>query len=553
MSIYLSVSSARVGSPESHFVGAQNYTRLFADPVLWQTVRNSFVFTLGSEAIRLVIGLPLAFALNRSFKGKRIVQGIILIPFVIPIALSSLAWKWMFDSLYSVINWMLMRAHIIEYPWQWLCEPGLAMWSGIIMNVWRGFPFSAVILLAGLTAVPQEVIEAAKIDGAGPLRRFHYVVVHIVRPILLVGLLYSVVFSFTDFSAVWLLTQGGPYNTTHVFGTYAYNIGINAGDLGMGAAITLFIFPFLALIVILMLRFWRKAGGHGRPTLLATAQARLRPLPPALPVPVRGALPVLLDGHHRLQARPGSLQPGDRAVLVQGAAHPRARQAPARGHPVPALAKEQPDARRPRAVHHPPPRAARRLRGDPDEVPRGPAAVHRHVSLLPDPVHPAVHPAVAGGARSRVHRLGVGAGHRLSLLHPAVLHLALDGLRADGAEGDRGERTDRRMHALPGLPHDYRPGHRARHHHRRHLRVHAHLPGVHLRADLHLELGEQDDLLRGHQRSHPRRRLLLGLAHGGSADRGDPGGRRVRVQPRPFHSRPHRRCPEVIRELSPGG
>ena len=104
------------------------------------------------------------------------------------------------------------------------------------MNVWRGFPFSAVILLAGLTAVPQEVIEAAKIDGAGPLRRFHYVVVPIVRPILLVGLLYSVVFSFTDFSAVWLLTQGGPYNTTHVFGTYAYNIGINAGDLGMGWA-----------------------------------------------------------------------------------------------------------------------------------------------------------------------------------------------------------------------------------------------------------------------------------------------------------------------------
>ena len=258
MSIYLSLSSARVGSPDSHFVGLLNYTRLFQDPVFWQTVRNSFVFTIGSELIRLLIGLPLAFALNRSFKGKRIVQGIILIPFVIPIALSSLAWKWMFDSLYSVINWMLMHAHIIDYPWQWLGEPGLAMWSVIIMNVWRGFPFSAVILLAGLTAVPQEVIEAAKIDGAGPLRRFHYVVVPIVRPILLVGLLYSVVFSFTDFSAVWLLTQGGPYNTTHVFGTYAYNIGINAGDLGMGAAITLFIFPFLALIVIFMLRFLRR-------------------------------------------------------------------------------------------------------------------------------------------------------------------------------------------------------------------------------------------------------------------------------------------------------
>jgi multiple sugar transport system permease protein len=258
MSIFLSLSSARVGSPEWHYIGFTNFQRIFADPTFWQTVRNSFIFTFGSEAIRLVIGLPLAFALNRSFKGKRLVQGVILIPFVIPIALSSLAWKWMFDSLYSVINWMLMTLHIIDYPWQWLGEPGLAMWSVIILNVWRGFPFSAVILLAGLTAVPVEVIEAAKIDGAGPLRRFVYVVAPIVRPILAVGLLYSIVFSFTDFSAVWLLTQGGPYNTTHVFGTYAYNIGINAGDLGMGAAITLFIFPFLALIVIFMLRFLRR-------------------------------------------------------------------------------------------------------------------------------------------------------------------------------------------------------------------------------------------------------------------------------------------------------
>jgi multiple sugar transport system permease protein len=258
MSIYLSLSSARVGSPDWQFVGFTNFQRLFEDPVFWQTVRNSFIFTFGSEAIRLAIGLPLAFALNRSFKGKRLVQGVILIPFVIPIALSSLAWKWMFDSLYSVINWMLMTLHIIDYPWQWLGEPGLAMWSVIILNVWRGFPFSAVVLLAGLTAVPVEVIEAAKIDGAGPLRRFVYVVAPIVRPILFVGLLYSVVFSFTDFSAVWLLTQGGPYNTTHVFGTYAYNVGINAGDIGQGAAITLFMFPLLAVFVIVMLRILRR-------------------------------------------------------------------------------------------------------------------------------------------------------------------------------------------------------------------------------------------------------------------------------------------------------
>src|SRR5215510_710302 len=132
------------------------------------------------------------------------------------------------------------------------------MWSVILLNVWRGFPFSAVILLTALTAVPQEVIEAAKIDGAGPLRRFLYVVAPIIRPILFIGLLYSIVFSFTDFSAVWLLTQGGPYNSTHVFGTYAYNVGINAGDLGMGAAVTLFIFPLLAVMVVVLLRLLRR-------------------------------------------------------------------------------------------------------------------------------------------------------------------------------------------------------------------------------------------------------------------------------------------------------
>lgn len=258
MSIYLSFSNAAVGSGTWQFVGFRNYVRLFSDDVFWQTVRNSFIFTFGSEAIKSILGLGMAFALNRSFRGKRIAQGLLLIPFVIPIALTALAWRWMFDSLYSVVNWLLMTAGIISYPWQWLGEPGLAMWSVIIVNVWRGMPFSAVILLAGLTAVPQEIVEAAKIDGAGPLRRFHYVIVPIIRPVLLVGMLYSVVVSFTDFSTVFLMTSGGPYNSTQVFGTYAYLTGINGGDLAGGAAITLFMFPILAVTCVLLLRFLRR-------------------------------------------------------------------------------------------------------------------------------------------------------------------------------------------------------------------------------------------------------------------------------------------------------
>lgn len=258
MSIFLSVSDATVGKSTWHWVGFRNYARLMSDPIFWQTLRNTSVFTFGSEAIKIVLGLGMAFALNRTFRGKRVAQGLLLIPFVIPIALTALAWRWMFDSLYSVVNWMLMQAGLISYPWQWLGEPELAMWSVIIVNVWRGLPFSAVVLLAGLTAVPQDVIEAAKLDGAGPLRRFHYVIVPLIRPVLFVGLLYSIVLSITDFSTVFLMTSGGPYNSTQVVGTYAYLTGINGGDLAGGAAITLFIFPLLAVTTIALLTFLRR-------------------------------------------------------------------------------------------------------------------------------------------------------------------------------------------------------------------------------------------------------------------------------------------------------
>jgi multiple sugar transport system permease protein len=259
MSIYLSLSSARVASPEYHFTGLQNYTRLFADPVFWQTVQNSFVFTFGSEIIRLVIGLPLAFALNRPFKGKRLVQGLILIPFVIPIALSSLAWKWMFDSLYSVINWMLITAGIIEYPWQWLGEPGLAMWSVIILNVWRGFPFSAIILLAGLTAVPVEVIEAAKIDGAGPLRFFRHILLPLSRTN--VAALFVILFLYGWNQYLWplLITTSSGMNTIVIGITKMIGTGDAQTDwnLIMSTAMLAMLPP---VAVILLMQRWFVKG-----------------------------------------------------------------------------------------------------------------------------------------------------------------------------------------------------------------------------------------------------------------------------------------------------
>jgi multiple sugar transport system permease protein len=260
MSIYLSVSSARVGSPDSHFVGTLNYTRLFADPVFWQTVRNSFVFTFGSELLRLAIGLPLAFALNRPFKGKRLVQGIILIPFVIPIALSSLAWKWMFDSLYSVINWTLVAAGLIgaaNRP-QWLGQEDLAMIAVAVVHAWRLFPFGVVIFLAGFTSVPQDVLDAATIDGAGFWRRNYQIILPIIAPIIMIAVIFGTVFTFTDLSVVYLLTKGGPINSTQVLGSLAFQVGILSGDVAHGAAICLFLFPFLLVAVILLLRSLRR-------------------------------------------------------------------------------------------------------------------------------------------------------------------------------------------------------------------------------------------------------------------------------------------------------
>jgi len=260
MSMYLSVSNARVGSTEYHFVGLTNYTRLFADPVFWQTVRNSFVFTFGSEAIRLLIGLPLAFALNRTFKGKRLVQGLILIPFVIPIALSSLAWKWMFDSLYSVINWTLMAAGLIDAankP-QWLGQEDLAMLAVVVVHAWRLFPFGVVIFLAGFTSVPKDVLDAATIDGAGFWRRNYQIILPMIAPIVLIALIFGTVFTFTDLSVVYLLTKGGPMNSTQVLGSLAFQVGILSGDVAHGAAICLFLFPFLLIAVILLLRSLRR-------------------------------------------------------------------------------------------------------------------------------------------------------------------------------------------------------------------------------------------------------------------------------------------------------
>jgi len=213
---------------------------------LRQPVKNTFLLTILGEVLKAALGTILALLLVREFRGKRIARALILIPWAIPIAVGSIAWKWMFDSTYSVINWLLVHGHLIADPGpNWLGEVNWAYASIVLVNVWRGMPFTAIIVLAGLTSIPQELLDAAKVDGASAWRRWNDVMVPIMAPVLFIAMLFSVVFTFTDMTVVWLLTRGGPGNHTQVLASLAFQLGIISTALGRGAAISLFLFPGL--------------------------------------------------------------------------------------------------------------------------------------------------------------------------------------------------------------------------------------------------------------------------------------------------------------------
>jgi len=258
MAIYFSLSDYWVGSP-GQFVGLENYRALLGNEVFQQTLRNSFVFTGIALTIKAVLGVWLAMLLHRHLPGKRVIRGIVLLPWVIPTALSTLAWLWMFDSLYSVVNWTGIRLGLLSAPGpNWLGMANYAMAAVIIVNVWRGLPFFAIIVLAGLVSIPREYLEAAEVDGAGSWQRFRNVTLPLLRPVLAVVILFSTIFTFSDFNIVYVLTRGGPINSTHLFATHAYQVGLNGGNLGQGAALSLFLFPMLAVVVFAQLRFIRK-------------------------------------------------------------------------------------------------------------------------------------------------------------------------------------------------------------------------------------------------------------------------------------------------------
>jgi multiple sugar transport system permease protein len=260
MAVYYSLSAYTIYNPSWSFVGLSNFVDVVENPVFRQTLYNTFIFTFGSQILALILGKFGALLLLRPFPGRKFVRAIVILPWAVPIALATVAWQWMYDSLYSVINWTLIALGIItrsQAP-NWLGNPDLAMISVIIVNAWRFFPFAIVIFLAGITAIPQDILDAATVDGAGFWRRNYQIIVPMILPIMAIGLIFGIVFTFTDLSIVFLMTNGGPVGATSVLGFAGFQTGIVSGDVSHGAAISLFMLPVLLVVVVAMLRFIRR-------------------------------------------------------------------------------------------------------------------------------------------------------------------------------------------------------------------------------------------------------------------------------------------------------
>lgn len=261
LGVFYSFSDATVGSRELHFVGWSNYAAIMSNPTFWSSLRNTVLFTVASQIVVVILGKILAMALYREFRGRWLVRLLILLPWVAPISLGAIGWLWIFDPIYSIINWTLHALHLIApgYTPVWLGVPHLAMLSVITVDVWRLLPLATVIILAGLTAIPQDVLDAAQVDGASFLRRLFVIQVPLVMPVMLVALLFGIVFTFTDMIVIYVLTRGGPYDSTQVLASYAYFTGVDGGDLATGSAIALFLFPVLAAVAIFFLTTARRA------------------------------------------------------------------------------------------------------------------------------------------------------------------------------------------------------------------------------------------------------------------------------------------------------
>jgi multiple sugar transport system permease protein len=271
LAIYLSFTDATAGSLSGEWVGLNNYTDEWQSENFRRAFRNTILFTIVSQAIVLVGAAILAHFLIRPFRGRWFLRFLILLPWAAPVALGTLGWFWIFESTLSVVNWTLVRLQtgpldalgidLIDPldPPQWLGRPNLAMASIIAVHSWRILPFATVIFIAGLASIPPEVDDAAKVDGATGIRKLIYVTLPLQLPIALVALLFGIVFTATDITVVYILTNGGPFNQTQMLPMWAFQTGIRSSSLGEGAAISLYLLPILVLVSVAMLWFARRA------------------------------------------------------------------------------------------------------------------------------------------------------------------------------------------------------------------------------------------------------------------------------------------------------
>jgi multiple sugar transport system permease protein len=252
--IYLSLTEKMVGYPPI-FVGLKNYLELFSSAQYRKVVQNSFIFTFGAIGIKLGLGMAMALALQRAVGASQMFRGLLLIPWVIPTVVTALTWWWLFDLLRGLINTFLLDIGLLSSGIHWLGNPALAMLSVIIANVWRGFPFFGVSFLAAMQTIPQDLYEAAEVDGASARQQFWHITLPSIRGVIIVVTLLSTIWTLNDFNIVYIMTRGGPGTSTHIFATYSYELGIQSQRWGLAVAASMYSVPLLALTIVLISRY----------------------------------------------------------------------------------------------------------------------------------------------------------------------------------------------------------------------------------------------------------------------------------------------------------
>lgn len=264
LGVWLGFTDTKIGRGGA-WVGLENYEFLFGDAVARLSLFNTIFYTVVASVIKFALGLWLALLLNKHMPFKTIVRAIVLLPFIVPTALSAIAFWWIYDAQFSVISWTLMKLGVIDRYIDFLGDPWNARLSTIAANIWRGVPFVAICLLAGLQTISPSYYEAASLDGATPWQQFRFVTLPLLTPIIAVVMTFSVLFTFTDFQLIYVLTRGGPLNATHLMATLSFQRAIPGGALGEGAALAVSMVPFLLAAILfsyfgLQRRAWQQGG-----------------------------------------------------------------------------------------------------------------------------------------------------------------------------------------------------------------------------------------------------------------------------------------------------